>query len=213
MTKEVLYIIDLDRTLVDVSKVMKFTEVVCNEIGIDFAKIYETQQDLHSRGTAYSPISYIKAQSGQKVVKFKNFFIELAREDKLLFDDARQLLTQLNQKNRDIMVLTHGAEEDWQLLKLEATSLISIPHIIVNTRRKSAIIRSWVTKDGRYKPSLKGLSTYKSCVFIDDRMEAFDEFPDNCEGYLLDRTGNYKNDKKLPRNIKIINTLSEVSIV
>jgi len=211
MNKNILYVIDLDRTLVDVEKVMEVTEEVCDELGVDFKKIYKDQRDLAKIGAAYSPFSYISDQSNVDIEQFKKRFIELSAKDKLLFSDSREFIDNLKGARRDFMILTHGVDNDWQILKIQASNLAEVPYVIVKNRHKSRFISRWIDQDNLFNPQIDSLGVYKKCVFVDDRKEAFIEIPSNCSGYLLDR-GGIEDDSNLPENVKTIKILSEVEI-
>lgn len=210
MSDKPLYILDLDRTISDVNKVMEFTKQVCDEIGIDFGKIYKDQKDLQARGTAYSPFKFI-AGHNTDIEVFKTRFCELAADNGLLFPDSIDLLAVLDNQAIDYMLLTHGVDDDWQKLKLRAAGLINKPYIIVKDRYKSRIIAEWI-KNGRINPGLDGLNTYNSFVFVDDREEAFVDFPGQIgRGYLIDRFSRYDESIILPKNVAKIKNLSEVN--
>lgn len=212
MKKDTLYIIDLDRTLTDVDRVMEITKEVCGELGIDFKKILDDHQELAKNGTAYSPFVYISSHEGIDIDQFKSRFIELSGIDNLLFADSRDFLDTLKKKNIGYMILTYGTDKSWQILKLQAAKLANTPYVIVKNRHKGRFISGWVKENGSIVPGIEGLGTYNNGVFIDDRIAAFIDMPDNCQGYLLDRTGNTRPDAELPPNVRIIQSLSEVEV-
>ncbi|MBI5357654.1 hypothetical protein HZB74_02290 [Candidatus Saccharibacteria bacterium] len=211
MNRNILYILDLDRTISDVNKVMEITKQVCEELGIDFDQIYKDQQDLQARGTAYSPFKFIADHHSDTEI-FKARFCELAANNRLLFPDSADLLKRLNSGGYDYMFLTHGVDDDWQKLKLQAAGLIKKPYVIVKDRYKSRVIAGWV--QGNYlKPELDGLHEYEKFVFVDDRGEAFIDFPSQIgAGFLIDRFSKFTEDLKLPKNVIKIKDLSEVNV-
>lgn len=209
MKNKTLYILDMDRTIVDVVEVMAITKIVCGEMGVDFEKIYSDQQDLQGRGTAYSPFKFIAGHSHIDIDVFKDRFCELASDNKLLFSDAQKLIDRLQQEGYDYMLLTHGVDDDWQKLKMKAAKLIHKPYVIVKDRYKSRIIAKWL-QDGLVRPELPGLGSYSDFIFVDDRDEAFVDFPETGQGYLIDRFSRFDESLKLPKNVVKIKDLSEV---
>jgi len=110
------------------------------------------------------------------------------------------------------MLLTHGVDDDWQRLKMTAAGLIKYPHFIIKDRYKSKLINTWIADD-KIKPNLDGLSSYEKLVFVDDRVEAFVDFPSEFgNGYLIDRFSRIEADINLPKNVLKIKTLKEVVI-
>lgn len=211
MNDKPLCILDMDRTIVDVNKVMDITKIVCDEFGIDFDQIYKDQKDLQAKGTAYSPFKYISEHPGTDIDAFNVRFCELSTSG-LLFDDASHLLTDIKYKGIDFMLLTHGVDDNWQKLKMRAAGLINDPYIIVKDRYKSKFINTWI-EDGVINPGLQPLGTYRTLVFIDDREEAFIDFPSQSgKGYLIDRFSRFEDSIILPNNVKKIKNLSEVII-
>lgn len=211
MSNKPLYILDMDRTIVDVNKVMDVTKIACDEFGIDFDQIYKDQKDLQAKGTAYSPFKYISEHPGTDIEAFNDRFCELATTG-LLFDDAIDLLNDIKSMGNDFMFLTHGVDDNWQELKMRAAGLIDDPYIIVKDRYKSRFINTWI-EDGVINPGLQSLGLYRAFVFVDDREEAFIDFPSHSgKGYLIDRFSRFEDSITLPNNVKKIKNLSEVII-
>ena len=209
MTKNTLYIIDLDRTLVDVEKVMETARDSCEALGIGFNQIDRKYRELAAKEIPYSPLQDIKKHT--TLIEFNKKFIELSQNNRLLFDDSPEFIARLKSKKIDHIILTYGIDDEWQILKIEAAGLSSIPVVIIKDRYKSRVINSWYS-GGRFKPDSSELATYDNCVVVDDRIIAFDELPDNCRGYLLDRAGKIRDPAKLSDSIQLIRSLSEVSI-
>lgn len=209
MDKDILYIIDLDRTLIDVEKVMEVVKIVCDEMEIDFEKIYKDQQDLSKRGIAYSPFSYRSARPGVDVDRFKTRFIKHSKKGRILFPDSQEFIDNLKSKVIDFVILTHGVDDEWQILKIKAANLAGAPYVIVKDRYKGRFISDWVNQENLFSPNMDNLGVYAECIFVDDRKEAFIDIPDNCHGYLLDRAGKIDNFDP-PGDIQIIKSLSEI---
>lgn len=213
MKKNILYIIDLDRTLIDIERVMEVTEKVCLEHGIDFKKILADHRELAKSGTAYSPFKYISSYKGVDIDLFKKRFIELSKIDNLLFTDSREFLDRLKEKKMDYLILTYGADRSWQELKLQAAGLFDTPYVIVEDRYKSRFIKNWNKGKDFISPGVKGLGSYSKSILVDDRPIAFIDKPDNCQGYLLTRAGSPQmTSAGLPTDLQVIKSLVEIEI-
>jgi hypothetical protein len=185
--KGTLYVIDLDRTLVDVDRVMRLSGKVCGRLGIEFSGIKETQLKAAEKGLPYSPLESIEEISNEKLVGFKREFIRLADPGDLIYPDGQRFLNELEKRSEQYMILTYAIDEGWQQLKLEATGLDSVPHIITFQAKKSLDIASWQGSDGLFVPPVEGIDKAGQIIFIDDRLSVFDDLPKNCSGFFLDR--------------------------
>ncbi|HEX5797053.1 MAG TPA: hypothetical protein VFX86_01535 [Candidatus Saccharimonadales bacterium] len=208
MAADDLYILDFDRTLLDVYAVMELTERACDIVGIEFAGIGKDQVDASAEARSYSPLETIKMAGGDKLMQFKQGFINLADPDKLVFPDGRRYLETLKKKDKPHMILTYAVDIEWQKIKLEASGLIDVPHVITLDPKKGQIIANWLNQGGKYDPGLPGINPAGRIVLIDDRLRAFEYFPDDCKGFYLARERNDRAD--LPDNVKMISSLDQI---
>ena len=208
----VLYVLDLDRTLIDVHKVMDLVRSICQKLDIDYSGIHREREEIEKRGSAYSPFNYIANNTDISIEEFKKRFISEGKKINLFFDDTAGFIEEVAKKKRDYMILTYGIDRDWQMLKLETANLGDVPYFITKNRYKSQFFTAHTNDLGIINPALAGLGKYESCVLVDDRDVAFKNFPKNCQGYLLKR-GEEVPASPTQGNIKIINSLSEIDIV
>lgn len=186
-TDKTVYIIDFDRTLLNVGKVMELAEAVSLELGIDFADIKKKSKETEGTGWSYSPLEAIKQADISKFEAFKRLFVDRADKSKLLYDDGQRFLAKLKDAGKPYMILTYATDDKWQELKLRATGLDEIPHYVTKNMIKSKDITDWVQKDGTIAPPVQGINPAKEAWLIDDRGRVFDGLPGSCKGFYLKR--------------------------
>lgn len=185
---ETLYVLDLDRTLLDVDKAMLIAEEACHKLGIDFSKIKEDQKRSFARAVPYSPIATIEVMGGNLLERFKQEFLNFANPAELVFPDAGRYIQKLEQTGQDFMILTYARDVRWQELKMQGAGLDRIPHIIIFQPLKSHDIAEWRDKDGLFKVPLDTIRPAKRIILVDDRLRVFDGMPKDCKGYYLKRS-------------------------
>jgi hypothetical protein len=188
MADGTLYILDLDRTLLDVDRAMLTAEEACREIGIDFARIKEDQQASFARAVPYSPLATIEGMGDDTLERFKQKFLEIADPGQLVFPDAQRYLQKLDSAKKEFMILTYARDARWQELKMQGAGLDAIPHIIIFHPRKSHDIAAWQNTSGMFNIPLDTITPVKHIVFVDDRIRVFEGLPKNCKGYYLKRS-------------------------
>lgn len=208
MDDDTLYIIDFDRTLSDVDKVMELVAQTCSELGIDYSGIQDAQQKAFMEGRSYSPLDTIERRGKDKYHSFIRKFVESADPAKLIFPDGKRYLDNLKAHDRQYMILTYASDAKWQEMKLKATGLYNAPHLITFNTHKSRDIAGWRNTDGKYAPPVSGMKPAARIIFIDDRLRALQGLPQDCQGYFLDRTGSDLHP--LPPNIAKIQNLDQI---
>ncbi|HEX5456072.1 MAG TPA: hypothetical protein VFW77_01765 [Candidatus Saccharimonadales bacterium] len=188
MADDTLYILDLDRTLLDVDMAMSIAEEACHNLGVDFSKIKEDQQRSFARAVPYSPLATLEDMGDGVLERFKQEFLKLAGPARLVFPDAKRYLDKLEHAGKQYMILTYARDARWQELKMQGAGLDNIPHIIIFHPKKSHDIDSWRSKDGLFNVPLDTISPASEVVFVDDRLRVFDGIPKNCKGYYLKRS-------------------------
>lgn len=188
MAESTLYVLDLDRTLLDVDGAMLTAEEACRNLDIDFTKIKEDQQKSFARAVPYSPVSSIENMGNDLLERFKDEFLKLADPAKLVFPDARRFLDKLDKTDSQYMILTYARDARWQELKMQGAQLDEVPHIILFHPKKSHDIADWIDTDGLFSVPLDTIRPAQDIVFVDDRLRVFDGMPENCKGFYLKRT-------------------------
>lgn len=209
--ERMLYLIDFDRTLLNVSSIMELAEDVCLGLGIEFADIKKNSEETEGTGWSYSPLEAIRQADTAKFETFKRNFIEKADRNTLLYDDGQKFLARLKEAGKPYMILTYAMDEKWQELKLRATGLYEIPHYVTKNMIKSRDIAGWVQKDGTIAPPVTGIGSAEKACLIDDRGRVFDGLPDNCTGIYLKRTDSTDVlEAPLPEGILQISSFAEI---
>lgn len=201
MAGNILYVIDFDRTLVDVDEVMNLAEKACEGLDIDFSVIKAEQDRASEEAWSYSPLDTIRKTGEKNFELFKERFQELADPKKLVFADGADYIKKLEQTDRPYMIMTYAADEGWQNMKLRASGFYSVPHIITFSKSKGREIAGWRLDDGKYKPPLDRVAPADSVTLIDDRLRVFVDFPADCTGYFLNRRGKPYEKSDLPPNV------------
>jgi hypothetical protein len=212
MLKKPLYVIDLDRTLVDTDKIVEMLAISLNHQGYDGSALIDkiekarlSEKDINAR----EAIDSLGKDAWESV--WEDFCNE-AKKKTLVFDDAQLFLKSLKAAKVPHIILTFGISKAWQDLKLMATGLDGVPAIVTSSREKSKIINSWKGDDGVYVPPGFAELSASSVVLVDDRPNAFSNITGNdLKGYLLDRLGELGSFKP-PAKVRIISSLSEVEI-
>lgn len=210
MAENTLYVIDFDRTLIDVDEMMNLAEKACEGLGIDFPAIRREQERASEEAWSYSPLETIRKAGEKNFGLFKERFLKAANPKKLVFADGAEYINKLDQAGRPYMIMTYAADVTWQKMKLEASGFSSVPHIITLSKLKGREISGWRLDDGTYKPPLENIKPADSIVLIDDRLRVFKDLPEDCTGYFINRPGKTYADADIPPNVTEIASFSEI---
>ncbi len=129
-----------------------------------------------------------------------------------LNDGAGELLQALDERQVPHGVLTYGSVE-WQTLKLQASGLDALPHIVTQQRAKGRVLTSWMQPSGEIKLPKKLTDRYKalgggtlsSVVLVDDKLEALVGLPDGVTGY-------WYTDKVATKSARITTVVGDVEL-
>jgi hypothetical protein len=212
MINNTLYILDLDRTLIDTDKIVKLLSSSLDCQGLDGDALIDKIEKARLSEKDVDAEKAIRLLGENTWGNVEEYFLKSAKADLLLFDDTKPFLTSLKDAGLPYMILTFGVSKAWQYLKLTSTGLDQIPTIVSDSRDKSKTINSWKTNNGVYiPPGFNDLSA-NNIILIDDRPGAFVGIQENCSGYLLDRPGSIGQDIELPESVQVIRKLSEINI-
>lgn len=212
MINNVLYVLDLDRTLIDTDKIIKMLSMSLDRQGLDGDALIDKIEKARLSEKDIDAEKAIRLLGDKVWENVKEYFLKNAKTDLLLFYDTQPFLSSLKDAELPHIILTFGVSRAWQHLKLISTGLEHTPTIVSDSRDKSRTINSWRNNNGVYMPpGFPGLSA-NNIILIDDRPGAFVGIQENCRGYLLDRPGKTSQDIKLPKNVQVIRRLSEIKI-
>jgi FMN phosphatase YigB (HAD superfamily) len=189
---DTFYIVDFDRTLVRSDDLrLLFEEAAFAQTAIPSERIkqgellYRNNFDVvaYLRGVLLEVVSAKEAEAS--IENVKKYFIEKARSEDLLEPYASAFLSELRERRAAFGILTSGGEE-WQQVKIEATGLNDIPHLVIGSPKKSELIARWRRPDDIFVLPEK-LSGIVACearkiVFLDDKPVSFEGIPDNVRG-------------------------------
>lgn len=205
MSDDTLYLLDLDRTLIDTDEFMVFTEEICSQIGINDSVVHQAYKQTREATipAPYSPLETIKQNGGDKLAVFIDEFLDKATPERFLYPDAARFLQALNKRPRPYIILTYAVDEKWQQLKLQAAGLDNVPCIVTLNPYKGRDIANWQNDDGTFKVPVEGIESVQQLIFIDDRPRVFDDMPGSCKGFLIDRREDAKDEEISPNIVRI----------
>jgi len=213
MPDKPLFIIDLDRTLIDTDKIVRALAITLKQQGYDGDGLVSEIERARLSENDINTKEAISSLGKEAWGGVEAYLLEEAKKDTFVFDDAQPFLESLRSSKLPHIILTFGVSRSWQNLKLRAAGLNHIPSIVSDSREKSKTINSWKDHNGVYvPPGFRKLSS-SSIVLIDDRPDAFlDISEEDFKGYLLDRTGKTHPNINLAENVQTIKNLFEVKI-
>lgn len=212
MQKEIIYVIDLDRTLTDISAVMEAVEVACQKIGVNYAEIEKAKTISEKTGGSFSPLHAIASTGSGNEDKFIQSFIESSNPERLIFQDGKKFVQSLKDSGRTYFILTYAKDSLWQEIKMKAADLSNEPHIITPSPEKGKLIQQWAERDGSYAPPVEGIGKARKLVLIDDKLSAFSDLPGDCQGFWLNRTDIEVPENDLASNISMIKSFEDINI-
>lgn len=212
MINNVLYVLDLDRTLIDTDKIVKMLSMSLDRQGLDGDALIDKIEKARLSEKDIDAEKAIRLLGEKAWENVEAYFLKNAQRDLLLFDDTQPFLNSLKDAELPHIILTFGVSKAWQHLKLISTGLEQTPAIVSDSRDKSETINSWRNNNGVYiPPGFTDLSA-NNIILVDDRPGAFVGIQENCRGYLLDRPGKIGQDIELPESVQVIRKLSEIKI-
>ncbi len=161
--KRVLYILDLDRTLLDTNTMMRPFVSVCDAMQINSSVIRQVEQESARHGQSFQAMEILKTIASTEVIEeFKARLFTESEEYSLLYEDAQSLLDSIaGSSQAEAMLLTYG-HNDWQRMKIQAAGLMNIHAVITKEVSKSDILNRWV-KPGCI--SVPGMGDYDIVFF------------------------------------------------
>jgi len=211
--KTVFHILDLDRTLLDTSKLAQRLRAIIvrhdpdlgKDISIEFAK--HVQQ-----GTSFFIFDFIVDKIGhEKLNLYVNELNYTTPASELLLPGARERIAfAKSQPGWSMGILTYGSTRD-QKIKLKLVGLQMERHIVTETPKKGAIIASWKLPNGKYKLPIEfGGHTVDALTFDDDKFIAFKDLPEDVLGQWVTHAsvGGSTDMQKLPANVRPVANLN-----
>lgn len=205
----VFHIIDLDRTLLDTSKLAERLRAIVAKNNADLALAIEREVEKYAQLTnSFFMFEYIAINAGHDALE--SYVEELNAttdvEDLLLPGAVNRMEFATSQPNWEMGILTYGSPHD-QEIKLKLVGLDTKHRIITSTPKKGAIIASWKQPDGTYQlPDAFGGHTVDVLTFDDDKLVAFEDLPEDVLGQWITKSSmdsTFESDD-LPGNVRAI---------
>jgi len=193
MYADTFFVLDFDRCIGDTNGIQAVLEgVLQRETGISPEAFHAARTRIESEGKTFDTIRHVHmllAEAGSDVTwsRILAALLVEARNHDLLLPHAAELLAILKERQLPHGIITYGVEEAWQLIKLEVSGLLEIPHLVTHIEEKGTLLTGWKQADGSFAipPALdKGLVPPKvsRVVFLDDKAKSFWGIPDGVEG-------------------------------
>ncbi len=205
--RRVFHAIDLDRTLLDTPRLT--TDVINIVEAYDSALASEMRTDevdAQIRGESPPIYSRIAARFGEKGLH--EIMASVKFRDELLLPGARERLAYTRSRQGwSGGIMTYG-DETVQNWKLSLLGLEHEAHLVVDTRRKGALIASWALAEGGIQlPDAFGGVVVDTVVLDDDRAVAFEGLPDFCYGNWVHPVVAENEDSMLPPSVRRVDDL------
>jgi len=212
----VFHILDLDRTLLDTSKLAHHLKEIIARRDPELASAIGVQITQHLKdGTSFFIFQYIAEHiHHDQLERYINELNYIAPASELLLPGASERIAfAKSQPGWSMGILTYGAPRD-QKIKLKLTGLQMERHIITDTPKKGSIIASWKLPNGKYKLPIEfGGHTVDQLTFDDDKFIAFKDLPGDVLGQWVTHAsiGGTNDMKHLAANVRPVPNL-EASI-
>lgn len=188
--RRVFQLLDLDRTLFDTVRFVKFItdEIDKTNKGLG-KKLNEQFEAAYASGETFFVMRYLREHFGDQAFEtLVERTVEREGSDSLLLPGARErivLADELSSLRPSWGILTFGDAAD-QLLKIRIVGFERAPLFIAETPDKGPLIASWHTSDGTFAlPESLGGHIADELIFEDDKLRAFNDLPENVLGMWI----------------------------
>lgn len=212
--QKVFHVLDLDRTLLDTSKLAHHLKEVIAAHDIKLSK------DIHSKiikhlkeNTSFFIFEYIVKKVGnEKLQQYINELQNIAPSLELLLPGAAERIAfSKSQPGWAMGVMTYGSRRD-QMIKLKLVGLQMEHLLITNHPYKGEIIASWQRKDGKFKLPIEfGGHVVDVVTLDDDKYIAFKNLPHGALGLWVTHAslGGSTELQRISENVRVVPDLIE----
>lgn len=208
---EHLILLDMDRCLLDTEKIHQaFSETIRQSELIDEAELAAAKKDTENSAlnNSFDTVSFVQRRLAEKGMadawdelrrEFERTASEHRRNDQYhyLMLGATALIDKLQNDGRRFGILTYGGDI-WQHMKLAASGLYVLPHVITDVHEKGLLIHRWLD-DGEF-PSEFGDTPVKFVTMVDDKLKSLRGLPPQYAAGIHVRTGK-PQDQKVPESL------------
>lgn len=177
-----LHVFDADRTLIDTDKVFALLIDSLERHGFSTDELIDAERDARESGVSFNPLVYLTENTDDtqksKLRIIQGLLLEVRDPERVRLDGVSELLETLRRDMQDFIIHTYG-DNDWQMAKLQACSLDSIPCIITHSVPKARDIVTWQGDDRLYRPATQErIDAYTYMVVYDDKESNFVGLPE-----------------------------------
>lgn len=186
--------VDFDRCLADTRALYElFVEILEMQKLTQAVRLQQARQAVEQSGGSFDLLSHLLDEgivNDGQLCDVERVYCERAQASSrsLLTDGASEFLAYLRRSQQPAGIVSYG-DPRWQRLKIIASGLGDMPHMIVPYTQKGREIATWYSKAHRafrVPIDLAWPETYaEEVVLIDDKASAFDGLPAQARGYWL----------------------------
>lgn len=220
-----LYAFDFDRTLGRTKRIAEaFVEHVRDEDPKAADVLRVSQAQVEASGGSFDMLRVLREHMGLRALdNCVEGFVGHRQQESFLEEGAQSLLQGAIEGGHRVGIMTYGGPE-WQTIKLRATDLDRVPHMILAEKGiKGAMIASWYDDTtGLYRvPDELGGGVVEEVVFADDKQEEFKGLPrqSSVRGYWFTgsdikpvaETSTDRPGEALPPNVVRVSSLHDIA--
>jgi hypothetical protein len=214
---DTLYVIDLDRCLLDTRKAQYLLESVADMPG----PMRVARERTEAEGGSFNTLGYLREFTDPtRFNEITRQFLERAKDKNLFEPGAVALLDAIEKRGLTYMIMTYGGLE-WQTMKLDAVGLGDQPYKIIDVKGKGRVLAECYDVDrGVYVMThIENLSEgieAQSVVLIDDKVRSFEDLPEKEKGiHVLPESPEHEVSNQtegvLPGNVRTVRGLAEAT--
>ena len=213
-SQTVFHILDLDRTLIDTSKLAHNLKTIIARHDEKLAKKI-TQELIKSarQHESFFIFDYIAEQIGhEKLHEYVSELNYIMPSSEILLPGAiERIAFAKSQAGWSVGILTYGARRD-QMIKLKLAGLQLERHLITDIVKKGDLLASWKLPNGKFQLPIEfGGHAVDRLTLDDDKFVSFEGIPDDVLGQWVTHAsvGGSTELQKLTSNITVVRDLEE----
>jgi len=207
--QKVFHVLDLDRTLLDTSKLAHNLKEIIARHNPELADAIHDEAIRHmNEKSSFFIFDYIANAVGE--LQFGQYMDELQQINpslELLLPGALERIAYAkSQPGWAMGIMTYGADRD-QMIKLKLLNLQFENLLIMDSPHKGEVIASWKLPDGRFKlPDEFGGHVVDIVTLDDDKHIAFDHLPDGVYGQWIAHAslGGMTELQSVSENVRVV---------
>jgi len=211
--QKVFQVLDLDRTILDTSKLAHYLKEIIAKHDQQLAKAVDDEIKIHfTHHKSFFIFEYIAEKVGEAL--FRTYIDELeaaAPAKELLLPGAKERIAFAKSRNGWAMgIMTYGSKRD-QMIKLKLLGLQLEHLLITDTPYKGEIIASWQLPNGMFQlPIDFGGHIVDVVTLDDDKRIAFEKLPPGAYGQWVTRAtlGGLTELKHFSNNVRAVPDLN-----